>query len=57
MISWYDEQFNKRPREEWDKLPDLRHWDSHQLAWVPEKSDHPMQGINRAQLKYQSFSQ
>jgi len=44
MISWYDEHFNKRPREECDRLPALRHWDGHQLAWVPERSDYPMRG-------------
>ena len=44
MISWYDEQFNKRDREASDKLPDLRKWDGHKLAWAPEKSDYPMQG-------------
>ena len=44
MISWYDEQYNQRERTENDKLPDSRHWDSHTLSWVPEKSDYPMQG-------------
>lgn len=44
LISWYDEQFNNRPREEGDRLPDLRQWDGHKLAWAPERSDYPMQG-------------
>ncbi|XP_064642172.1 cilia- and flagella-associated protein 107-like [Lineus longissimus] len=44
MISWYDEHYNHRPREAWDQLPELRTWDSNQLAWIPEKSDYPMQG-------------
>lgn len=44
MISWYDEQFNKRERDDANKLPDLRSWDSHRLAWLPEKSDYPIQG-------------
>lgn len=44
MISWYDEHFNKRERDEANKLPELRKWDSHKLAWVPEKSDHPIEG-------------
>ncbi|XP_074655259.1 cilia- and flagella-associated protein 107-like [Tubulanus polymorphus] len=44
MISSYDEDYNKRERESWDRLPELRTWDSNRLAWVPEKSDHPMQG-------------
>lgn len=44
MISWYDEQYNKREREGSNKLPDTRHWDGHSLSWVPEKSDFPIQG-------------
>lgn len=44
MISWYDEQYNKRQREEKDKLPETRHWDGNSLSWVPEKSDYPIQG-------------
>jgi len=45
MISWYDEHYNKRERDEKNKLPELRHWDSHQLAWIPEKTDYPIQGM------------
>ena len=44
LITWYDEQYNKRPREEGDRLPDLRKWDGNKLAWVPERTDYPMQG-------------
>ena len=44
MITWYDENYNKRERSEDDKLPELRSWDGHSLAWLPEKSDHPMKG-------------
>ncbi|XP_006812009.1 cilia- and flagella-associated protein 107-like isoform X2 [Saccoglossus kowalevskii] len=44
MISWYDEHYNKRERDENNKLPALRHWDGNQLAWVPEKTDYPIQG-------------
>ncbi|XP_041480051.1 uncharacterized protein C1orf158 homolog [Lytechinus variegatus] len=44
LISWYDEQFNKRERLESDKLPELRHWDGQKLAWEPEKTDHPVKG-------------
>ncbi|XP_039251506.1 cilia- and flagella-associated protein 107-like [Styela clava] len=44
LISWYDEQFNKRMRDENDRLPDVRKWDGHKLAWAPERSDYPMQG-------------
>ncbi|KAI8500359.1 PREDICTED: uncharacterized protein C1orf158 homolog [Branchiostoma belcheri] len=43
MISWYDQQFNKRELDE-GTLPKLRSWDSHRLAWAPEKSDYPLQG-------------
>ena len=45
MISWYDEHYNKRERDEENKLPALRNWDSHTLSWRPEKTDHPIQGI------------
>ncbi|XP_013404083.1 uncharacterized protein C1orf158 homolog [Lingula anatina] len=44
MISWYDEHYNKRERPEWNKLPELRDWDGHKLAWAPEKTDYPLQG-------------
>lgn len=40
MVSWYDEDFNGRYREK--NLPPLRDWKSHKLAWIPEKSDHPV---------------
>ncbi|XP_033108747.1 uncharacterized protein C1orf158 homolog [Anneissia japonica] len=43
MISLYDEHYNKKEREPMDRLPSLRHWDSHTLSWVPEKSDHPIE--------------
>lgn len=42
MISWYDEHYNKRERQ--NKLPELRQWDSNELGWRPEKTDHPLQG-------------
>ncbi|XP_050412082.1 cilia- and flagella-associated protein 107 [Patella vulgata] len=42
MVSWYDEQYNGRWHE--NCLPELRNWNGHCLAWVPEKSDHPLQG-------------
>ena len=44
LISWYDEQFNKRERSGGDQLPELRHWDGQKLAWEPEKTDHPVKG-------------
>jgi len=46
MISWYDEHYNQRERDTSNKLPDLRNWDSHRLAWLPEKSDFPIQGTS-----------
>lgn len=42
MVSWYDEFYNGRWRE--NTLPELRDWNGHQLAWAPEKSDFPLQG-------------
>jgi hypothetical protein len=46
-ISWYDQQFNNREQKE-SKLPPLRKWDGKVLAYVPEKSDFPIQGITDA---------
>ena len=43
-ISWYDQQFNKREITE-SRLPPLRSWDRQKLAWAPEKSDYPTQGL------------
>jgi len=43
MISWYDQQMNKREQAE-SSLPKLRTWDSKTMAWLPEKTDHPLQG-------------
>lgn len=42
MLSWYDEHYNGRWKE--NTLPPSRQWKSHQLAWAPEKSDYPLQG-------------
>ncbi|XP_076454137.1 cilia- and flagella-associated protein 107-like [Babylonia areolata] len=41
MVSWYDEDYNGRWKER--KVPELRDWNSHHLAWMPEKNDHPVQ--------------
>ena len=38
-ISLYDQEFNHRRRH---TTP--RSWDWHRLAWLPEVSDHPVQG-------------
>ena len=53
MISWYDENFNKRERSGPNKLPELRSWDSHTLSWRPEKTDHPIQGISSSYISVQ----
>ena len=42
MLSWYDEHYNGRWKE--NVLPPSRQWNSHNLAWGPEKSDYPLQG-------------
>lgn len=42
LITWYDEHYNKRERPEGQKFPPLRSWDSSTIAWLPEKSDHPI---------------
>jgi len=44
-VTWYDENYNRRARLGSNKLPSLRNWSLHKIAWVPEKSDHPIQGI------------
>ncbi|ESP01115.1 hypothetical protein LOTGIDRAFT_225450 [Lottia gigantea] len=44
MVSWYDEQYNGRWQEK--QLPELRNWNFHKVSWVPEKSDHPLQGTS-----------
>lgn len=41
MLSWYDEHYNGRWKE--NVLPPSRQWNSHNLAWGPEKSDYPLQ--------------
>ncbi|KAJ8320010.1 hypothetical protein KUTeg_002475 [Tegillarca granosa] len=43
MISWYDEHYNGRWKE--NPVPyKPRQWNSHTLSWALEKSDHPLQG-------------
>lgn len=44
LITWYDEDYNRRPREGPNKLPDLRSFSTSTLTWIPEKSDYPIQG-------------
>lgn len=51
-ISWYDEQYNGRYKE--NTLPSLRDWNGHKLSWAPEKSDHPIQGTCTAGIKFYS---
>jgi len=43
-ITWYDENFNKRPRTGKNKLPELRRYNFTHCEWRPEKSDHPIEG-------------
>ncbi|XP_043917665.1 uncharacterized protein C1orf158 homolog [Protopterus annectens] len=40
LVSSYDENFNKRVNR---ALPPLRTWDGKKLAWVPERSDYPLE--------------
>ncbi|XP_046579967.1 uncharacterized protein C1orf158 homolog [Haliotis rubra] len=53
MVSWYDEHYNGRWRE--NTLPDLRTWNSHELSWAPEKSDYPLQGSSTNYGLYQKL--
>lgn len=59
MLSWYDEHYNGRWRE--NTLPPSRQWNGHQLAWAPEKSDYPLQAnptnfglLQRLKTKWES---
>ncbi len=44
-VTWYDQDYNKRERSGPNKLPELREFSSHVMAWIPEKTDHPIQGL------------
>jgi len=46
MISLYDEYYNRRARPDGQKFPPVRSWDSKSMTWVPEKIDHPLQGVS-----------
>uniref|UniRef100_A0A8C4S649 Cilia and flagella associated protein 107 n=1 Tax=Erpetoichthys calabaricus TaxID=27687 RepID=A0A8C4S649_ERPCA len=39
LVSTYDEFFNRRGNP---LLPARRYWDGNRLAWLPERSDHPI---------------
>ncbi|XP_051957813.1 cilia- and flagella-associated protein 107 [Xyrauchen texanus] len=41
LVSLYDESYGRQAS---CTLPTLRSWHSDKLAWVPERSDHPIQG-------------
>ncbi|XP_051767671.1 cilia- and flagella-associated protein 107 [Ctenopharyngodon idella] len=41
LVSLYDESYGRQASS---SLPTLRSWHSDKLAWVPERSDHPVQG-------------
>ncbi len=45
LITWYDQDYNKRSRRQSQLLPDQRDWKigSH-MAWIPERTDHPIYG-------------
>ena len=43
QITMYDENYNQRWQEK--KLPLMRHWNFAHLAWLPEKTDHPLFGL------------
>ncbi|XP_066547252.1 cilia- and flagella-associated protein 107 [Amia ocellicauda] len=40
LVSLYDEVYNRKGN---CTLPPLRSWDGDKLAWVPERTDHPVQ--------------
>lgn len=42
LVTLYDESYGRQASS---SLPTLRSWHSDKLAWVPERSDHPVQGI------------
>ena len=42
LVTWYDEDYNRKERTEDQKLPPLRRWDFQSIAWLPERSDHPI---------------
>ncbi|KAG9260312.1 arylacetamide deacetylase-like 3 isoform X1 [Astyanax mexicanus] len=41
LVSLYDESYG---RQHTSDLPTLRTWHSDKLGWIPERSDHPVQG-------------
>ncbi|XP_065097245.1 cilia- and flagella-associated protein 107 [Paramisgurnus dabryanus] len=41
LVTLYDESYGRQTSA---TLPTLRSWHSDKLAWVPERSDHPIQG-------------
>ncbi|XP_056324489.1 cilia- and flagella-associated protein 107 isoform X2 [Danio aesculapii] len=41
LVSLYDESYGRQTSS---SLPTLRSWHPDKLAWVPERSDHPVQG-------------
>ena len=44
LITWYDEHYNRRERPACQRFPLLRDYSSNKLAWIPEKTDHPLEG-------------
>lgn len=45
LVTLYDESYGRQTSS---TLPTLRSWHSDKLAWVPERSDHPIQGIKNS---------
>lgn len=44
LITWYDQDYNQRKPAEHNKLPELRNFSTQVMAWIPERSDYPIQG-------------
>nr|XP_020636921.1 uncharacterized protein C1orf158 homolog [Pogona vitticeps] len=40
LVTQYDDQYNRHGYN--SSLPPLRKWNGHKMAWIPEKSDHPL---------------
>lgn len=43
LVTLYDESYGRCSSS---GLPKLRTWHTDKMGWVPEKSDHPLHGIN-----------
>lgn len=43
LVTLYDESYSRHSST---GLPKLRTWHTDKMGWIPEKSDHPLHGIN-----------